>query len=120
MLLPHTSGTRLWSARAKCPLRRLNGTIKEVWLTTPELRSKVSYCYLSRRLRLKTSRLGISAPKVRDDLCTVCHTYDCVVKPGMIASVKGAVDRLKGDDSEYWNGGVDRAKGFTETAREKN
>jgi len=58
-------------------------------MTTPELREKISYDTLLRRV--KRCRLGVAKGKKRTDVCDVCKCWDYQVYP-----------KVRGDRNEVW------------------
>ena len=103
-ILPFTQETKYWSPRAGDVMRHLTCSLKDLWMACPAIHEKISLNTLSRRLRCKNSKLGISFPKSKQDLCTVCHTWDVLQRPALRQKAVDQIAKLHHAKPGCWNG----------------
>ena len=57
----------------------LRDSLKNAFLASPALRSKISYATLSHRVGLHHPKMGIARARKRTDLCSLCRCWDACV-----------------------------------------
>jgi hypothetical protein len=73
------------------PIMRLTCRLKQIYLASEALRRNISLSRLSTRLGLRWGISVVCRPKMLEDLCPLCFTWDHAVLVGMIANAEAGM-----------------------------